>query len=175
MLVARYREMRAGRPLAGLRASAAAVRPLPSPHHSWALPDTPPSHPSQLHPHPLRLPASGAPAVSRQLPFQLVRQPSLGTCALGCHQVPFHRPVHRHRCHRLQAMLMVHGQCYMQLCSPITRKSCCWKPRPLKRKPRLLWHRVPSGKLARRQLAKPQRFSRKISCSLPVLSGPGNS
>ena len=64
MLVARYREMRAGRPLAGLRASAAAVRPLPSPHHSWALPDTPPSHPSRLHPHPLRLPASGAPAVS---------------------------------------------------------------------------------------------------------------
>ena len=64
VLVARYREMRAGRPLAGLRASAAAVRPLPSPHHSWALPDTPPSHPSQLHPHPLRLPASGAPAVS---------------------------------------------------------------------------------------------------------------
>ena len=58
MLVARYREMRAGRPLAGLRASAAAVRPLPSPHHSWALPDTPPSHPSRLHPHPLRLPAS---------------------------------------------------------------------------------------------------------------------
>ena len=41
VLVARYREMRAGRPLAGLRASAAAVRPLPSPHHSWALPDTP--------------------------------------------------------------------------------------------------------------------------------------
>ena len=64
VLVARYREMRAGRPLAGLRASAAAVRPLPSPHHSWALPDTPPSHPSRLHPHPLRLPASGAPAVS---------------------------------------------------------------------------------------------------------------
>ena len=28
MLVAIYREMRAGRPLAGLRASAAAVRPL---------------------------------------------------------------------------------------------------------------------------------------------------
>ena len=64
VLVARYREMRAGRPLAGLRASAAAVRPLPSPHHSWALPDPPPSHPSRLHPHPLRLPASGAPAVS---------------------------------------------------------------------------------------------------------------
>ena len=63
-LVARCRHMWAGRPLGGLRASAAAVCPLPAPHRSWALPGTPPNYPSRRNPHPLRLPASGAPAVT---------------------------------------------------------------------------------------------------------------
>ena len=63
-LVARCRHMCAGRPLGGMRASAAAVRPLLAPHRSWALPGTPPSYSSRRNPHPLRLPASGAPAMS---------------------------------------------------------------------------------------------------------------
>ena len=63
-LVARCRHMCAGRPLGGMRASAAAVRPLLAPHRSWALPGTPPNYPSRRNPHPLRLPASGAPAVT---------------------------------------------------------------------------------------------------------------
>ena len=44
--------MRAGRPLAGLRASAAAVRPLPSPHHSWALLTPPLATPAGYTPIP---------------------------------------------------------------------------------------------------------------------------
>ena len=64
VLAASYRHMRARASLAGARASAAASRPLPSPHCSWALPDLPPSPPRQLSPQPLRPPASGAPAVT---------------------------------------------------------------------------------------------------------------